>query len=396
MKTKAEVHAPVGKHEPPSGRVTEIEPKIIKPLEGLKGLVYSKVDWKKVPQIEIPAKLEARAEELFTGKTKPLLGSARMVIRGLTSAKPLLDEQYGQIMENWMVFLNFAANAGLNGPEALISLNEVSFGERAREYTAKHTLDSMGNRMAVNDVVADGLHNASGKIRKSLGIFHVHDAGCADGDRTKQIMEALIGLGVKCEFSGSDISAEMVKIAGGKGLVEVVQADLLKGISLQHRAHAVICLDNTLGHVPGEANRERVLRNFSSISTEGGFVMLDVNNSGGHFTYRTKKNNEVRTLFSRPLPSEYRGILQGMSDGDHLYTVLGPGPVCYLHHFSREEIKRTLDKAGYEVVPLIAKSRGQNEALEFNTVSLKYKGIEAGIVNDGYNEASLVVLARRK
>jgi len=388
--------------QPPVREVAEVEVKIPGVLEpeviDLPKLVHSTIKWKSIPKEKLNTVLEARAEELF-GKNKPVLDSAKKVIAGIAS-KGVLDWQYGQILENWMVFINFADQTGLTGPDALIKLNEISFSERAKDFSRVHAPDSLANRTAVNEIVADGLKQAA-EFMQVMGRFHVHDAGCADGSRTEDIMKALSKRGVRCEFSGSDISRDMVELAKSRGLVEVVQANLLEGILLEHTAHAVICVDDTIGHIPGVENRKTVLREFAGISAERGFVILDVNNSEGHFTPRTRKNDEVRNLFSRNLPEKERAILEGLSDGEHLYTVAGAGPVCYLHHFTKAELVRMLEDAGYEIFPVTAKSAGSVTAQAVNTVSLRYKPkegpeIQPGTVNEGFNQASLVVMARKK
>ncbi|MFH1403702.1 MAG: class I SAM-dependent methyltransferase [Candidatus Altiarchaeota archaeon] len=358
-------------------------------------MVCSTVDWKSVPPAEIEARLRARAGELFAGSTGSLNPAANTVIGALASSGGQLDWQYGQIIENWMVFVNFAARTGLTGADALIKLNDVSFTERAKHYSAEHGPDSMANRRSVDAMVVEALRTVAGSAGGRIG---VHDAGCADAERTVGIMTRLRDSGVDCWFSGSDISPAMVKAARGKGLEEVVEANLLKGIPAGRKVNAVICLDDTIGHVPGRENRLQVMANFAGILVEGGFILLNVNNSGGFFTPRTRKNDEVRARFIEALPPEHRGILGGTSPGEHLYTVGGPGPVCYLHHFSEDELKSLGEDSGCRIVPVMVEGAGKSEAREVNTASLHFdgpgKGVRPGTINDGYDNASMTALFR--
>ena len=367
----------------------------------LPSLVRSTVSWKDKPPAEVRDTLARRAREIFKDVTLPLLEPADSVINGidrhLASAGRQWDFQWGQIAENWMIFINFAVWMGYNGREALINLNAASFTERTPTYTQQHKQESDAARASINAVVADGLEVASRAFGHSI---HVHDAGCANADRTREIMGLLRAAGVDCEFSGSDISDKMVEAAKGKDLAEVVQANLVEGIPLSRKADAVICLDDTIGHIPGEESRIRALKNFAAVSGDGAFVILDTNNRGGYFTARTQKNDTVRGMFLSALPEKYKPILEGTTVGVNLYTVGGPGAVCYLHHFRKDELAMMLDAAGYDVVPLAAKRAGQSEPKGINTVSLSYsskdRNISAGTVNDGFNEASLVILARKR
>jgi len=153
------------KHEPPKEKMREVEFGMVDsakrlPAAELSAMVYSRVDWKKVPQDRIQETLKTRAREIFAGASEGMLASADSVIDGI-GGSGTIDWQYGQIIENWMVFINFASRTGLYGPEGIIRLNEVSFSERARTYSERHSPEAQANRAAVNGIVVDALEKAS-------------------------------------------------------------------------------------------------------------------------------------------------------------------------------------------------------------------------------------------
>ena len=123
-------------------------------------------------------------------------------------------------------------------------------------------------------------------------IESVLDIGCGDGIR----LEALLKKAGFSQVWGIDSSSEMVSLARSNTNARIVQADIGNSdieALLPIKFDAIFCLWNVLGHIDGDAARNRAILNMSKVLDEGGQIYIDVSNRHNikHYGWKTVLKN---------------------------------------------------------------------------------------------------------
>lgn len=120
----------------------------------------------------------------------------------------------------------------------------------------------------------------------------VLDIGCGDGIR----LEALLKKVSFGEAWGIDSSPEMVTLARLNTKARIVQADIGNSdieAFVPIKFDAIFCLWNVLGHIDGDAARNRSILNMSNVLNDGGRIYMDVSNRHNikHYGWKTVFKN---------------------------------------------------------------------------------------------------------
>jgi SAM-dependent methyltransferase len=174
------------------------------------------------------------------------------------------------------------------------------------------------------------------------------DLGCGTG----RLVMHFAPRGYAC--TAVDLSAAMLDVVREKAAtagvtVECVQANLVELDALPDAAFDyAACLFSTLGMIRGAAHRGRFLTHVRRILKPAGVFVLHAHNA--------------RYRFGRGLGR------RGPEPGDHTMPQHRGGADLTLHHFTRGELKRDLNAAGFgvtEVVPVSARPDGRIPAAWF-------------------------------
>ncbi len=183
----------------------------------------------------------------------------------------------------------------------------------------------------------------------------VADLGCGDGRALRRLWE--------CGFDvlGIDLSQPMLSRAktctGDEAMSDrLIRANLvqLDGIINCAVDHA-ICLFSTIGMIRGRLHRQAFLRHVARIVCPGGRLVLHVHN----------RNDAWR---SRPTAAAYvKSLVDACRDrdcelGDRVYPYRGLGDM-FLHTYSRRELRRDLERTGWNVQTITALSSTSHATL---------------------------------
>lgn len=174
------------------------------------------------------------------------------------------------------------------------------------------------------------------------------DLGCGNG----RFFEMLDGKNI--EYTGADVSNELVKIARKK--YPSTTFDLLKDpIKLPYGSNKFdkVFMLAVFHHIPGREVRIEYLREILNVLKPKGQLILTCWNLLENKNIRRKlfKNNILRMLKSNSLGKN--DILIDFKDGDKILAER------YIHCFSESELIRDFEQAGYKVLNSKIMRRGK-------------------------------------
>jgi SAM-dependent methyltransferase len=121
-----------------------------------------------------------------------------------------------------------------------------------------------------------------------------------------------------------------------------LRAEDLDPDAISERFDTVICLWNTLGHVPGDQNRRRAVSSMAQLLSPSGKLFLDVNNRCNIRSYGFTTTC-TRWLKDTVLPDPRNG------DVTAKWTVGGTCVSTYGHVFTHREVIRLAQSAGLQL-----------------------------------------------
>ncbi len=168
------------------------------------------------------------------------------------------------------------------------------------------------------------------------------DAGAGDGVRGMALARARgIRRVVLC-----DPSAEMAARCRALGAADVWQVPIENLPANGAGFDVILCLWNVLGHV-GSSDRTRALRRLRDVLTNGGVLLLDVNNRHNAAAYGWVRV-AGRALIDRIAPDETRG------DTTFEWRVGGESLPAKGHLFTPAEIEAAIAASGLRIVRRLA------------------------------------------
>ena len=147
---------------------------------------------------------------------------------------------------------------------------------------------------------------------------------------------------------GVDLSEEMLRVAGQKAeaagaSVHRVRANIVELAGLADQTFDyVTCLFSTLGMVSGSEHRQSVVQHVHRLLRPGGTFVVHVHNRWFNFWDRAGRRWLLRDLF--------RSAFRGPTAGDRPVLRRDGTPGWSLHHFTRREIVRLLERSGLQVI----------------------------------------------
>ncbi len=189
------------------------------------------------------------------------------------------------------------------------------------------------------EVIRDGFFTSPSRLL---------DLGCGAG------REAIALAGGGSEVTAVDISAELVEyaLAAADAAGLSIAFEVIDGKSLPFPACSfdiALIWRQVLGNVPGASNRAALLGDVSRTMREDGILSLSVHNRDVCVPIAKEKGLILeRTAYS-------------LEDGDFVEKGESPSATsCYWHYFTRPELVRLVEEAGFQVLECdLASSYGQ-------------------------------------
>ncbi|MCD6405179.1 MAG: class I SAM-dependent methyltransferase [Planctomycetes bacterium] len=192
------------------------------------------------------------------------------------------------------------------------------------------------------------------------------DIGCGTG---RHVMElALCGL----DCVGMDLSVHMVDMTLAKleraGMsISLVQADMTEPLPFQSAAfNHVICMFSTIGLIPKAPARAAFLTEVNRVLASGGNLVLHVHNRLHNLLTPWGRSWLAKTYLWNPL-------FKGLEVGDRIMEYYRGIENMYLHIFSLREIRRLLEKTGFDVMRIAYLNDTRNGELQ----SKRFAGVRA-------------------
>jgi SAM-dependent methyltransferase len=202
------------------------------------------------------------------------------------------------------------------------------FDAKSREY------DQFENVTLKRDLFTEKVDQLiAAEYKNNPKVNNILSIACGTGRREKEI-EKLTGRTLN--FTGVEISPEMLKLASARGL-KVKKGAWLQIPSLDRTFDSAILL-SAFGHVPTSEDREKFLTKIAEHLSPGASLFLDVLNIDDQFEWGPK----IDTLFSKENLGSY-----SFDRGDVFYRKIGEPEVCFYHYFSTGEIKSLLQKSEF-------------------------------------------------
>jgi 2-polyprenyl-3-methyl-5-hydroxy-6-metoxy-1,4-benzoquinol methylase len=204
----------------------------------------------------------------------------------------------------------------------LVALNETFYARFAAPFAASRATAQPGFARLLACVPA--------------GRPRLLDVGCGDGRFGRFLAEQ----GVSVEYVGVDLSADLLGAATGSG--RFVRRDLSRAGSLDDlgRFALVVCLA-TLQHIPGRANRARLLAEMGAHLEPGGHIAL----ANWQFTASERQRRKIRPWAEAQIDAAT------LEAGDYLLSWQRGGyGLRYVALLDEAETQRLADAAGLRVV----------------------------------------------
>lgn len=204
----------------------------------------------------------------------------------------------------------------------LVALNEAFYADFAAPFAASRAAAQPGFARLL-------AHLPAGRPR-------LLDVGCGDGRFGRFLAEQ----GVAVEYVGVDFSADLLGAATGPG--RFVRRDLSRAGSLDDLGQfaLVVCLA-TLQHIPGRANRARLLAEMSARLEPGGHIAL----ANWQFTASERQRRKIRPWAEAQIDAA------ALEAGDYLLSWQRGGyGLRYVALLDEAATQRLADAAGLRVV----------------------------------------------
>ncbi|MBN2884988.1 class I SAM-dependent methyltransferase [Patescibacteria group bacterium] len=160
----------------------------------------------------------------------------------------------------------------------------------------------------------------------------VLDAGCGNGRLLDYVKLP------DNQYLGLDQSASLVKIAQElHSGYKFIQGELTNGSNYPSNKFSLIFCSSVLSHIPGKAERQKVLKNFFEASKSDGRLLISFWKIDKK--YRQKRQFNLRNFFldGRELVFPWKN-----SEGKQIC-------LRYYHLFSKRDFKREIIKAGWNI-----------------------------------------------
>ena len=163
--------------------------------------------------------------------------------------------------------------------------------------------------------------------------------GCGTGRREEDILRrSSITSRITPRLIGIENSEKMAALAARRGITPVPDAET--AITVAQSADVILCLSSFV-HVPSHEARLSLLRNFYTMLSPGGLLIIDVFNINDRYEWGP-------ALADRENENENGSI----KPGDVFYRRMGSERISYMHYFSIAEIAGLLETAGFLITDL--------------------------------------------
>ena len=186
----------------------------------------------------------------------------------------------------------------------------------------------------LNSLIAEDIQATYAKIDNKLSI------ACGTGRRILDIQDQL---SFDYEVVGVDISADMCKIAGERG-IKAIHSDWLDAELPPNILFDVVTFLYAFGHITCKEKRQRVIQKIFEHLKPGGTFYLDVFNLND----KTEWGPRALECFNN-----WKLELSGYEAGDVFYKKLEGKEIAFLHYFNESEIEALLNEVGFNKIDVI-------------------------------------------